>query len=116
MAGLVFGLERRVAGHLANVRTGNKRLVARAGQNDAAHCCVIFRILEGRFQIGDGLFVEGVEHFGAVEGHICDGALLLVKNGFKMTWLQLTIDSRCPSPLRWKFRECDTRQVPVRRE
>ena len=65
---------------LADVGAGDERLVAGAGQDDAAHRSVVPRVLEGRSQILPGRRIQGVEHLGPIDGHIGDGALLLVQD------------------------------------
>ena len=57
-AGL-FGLDRGDMRELADVGAGDERLVARAGQDDAAHVGVVARILEGRSQVLPGLLYSG---------------------------------------------------------
>ena len=78
-AGLL-GFERRDMRELADVGAGNERLVAGARQDDAAYCSVVSRILEGRSQILPGWRIQRVEHLGPIDGHIGDGALLLVQD------------------------------------
>ena len=65
---------------LADVGAGDERLVAGAGQDDAAHCGVVPRILEGGPQILPGRRIQGVEHLGPIDRHIGDRALLLVQD------------------------------------
>ena len=78
-AGLL-GFERRDMRELADVGAGDERLVAGARQDDAAYRGVVPRILEGRSQILPGRRIQRVEHLGAIDGHIGDGALLLVQD------------------------------------
>ena len=78
-AGL-FGLERADMRELADVGAGDERLVAGAGQDDAAHRGVVPRILEGGPQILPGRRIQGVEHLGPIDGHIGDRALFLVED------------------------------------
>ena len=70
--------ERRGMRELADVGARYECLVAGAGQDDAAHCRVISRVLECRSQIRPGRRIQGIEHLGPIDGHIGDGALLLV--------------------------------------
>src|SRR5438552_11850961 len=47
---------------------------------DPAYCSVVPCILEGGPQILPGRRIQGVEHLGPIDGHIGDGALLLVQD------------------------------------
>ena len=73
-------LERRDMRELADVGAGDERLVAGAGQDDAAHRSVVPRVLERRPQILPRRRIQGVEHLGPIDRHIGDGALLLVQD------------------------------------
>ena len=73
-------LERRGMRELADVGARDECFVAGARQDDAAHCRVISRVLECRSQIRPGRRIQGVEHLGPIDGHIGDGALLLVRD------------------------------------
>ena len=46
---IVFGLDGGDVGHFADVRAGDERLVAGAGQDHAAHRGVVARVLEEPF-------------------------------------------------------------------
>ena len=78
-AGLLC-LERRDMRELADVGAGDERLVAGAGQDDAAHRSIVSRILEGGPQILPGRRIQGVEHLGPIDRHIGDRALFLVQD------------------------------------
>ena len=78
-AGL-FGVDRRGMRELADVGAGDERLVAGAGQDDAAHCSVVSRVLECGSQIRPGRRIQGVEHLGPIDRHIGDRTLLLVQD------------------------------------
>src|SRR5215469_254187 len=73
-----LGVDRTRMRELADVGAGNECLVARAGENDAAHGSVIPCILERSSQILPRRRVQGVEHLGPVNGHIGDRVALLV--------------------------------------
>ena len=63
-AGL-FGFDRRDMSEFADVRAGDERFVAGSGQDDAAHCGVIPRVLEGGSQILPCRRIQSVEHLRA---------------------------------------------------
>ena len=79
---LGLGLGRGVVGHLGDVRAGCKRLVARAGQDHAAHAGIVSGLVEDLAELGDRGLVEGVEHLRPVERHVGDRSLFLVENVF----------------------------------
>ena len=61
----------------ADVGAGDERLVAGAGQDDAAHRGIVTRVLEGRHAAPSMVGrIEGVEHLRPVDRHIGDRALL----------------------------------------
>jgi hypothetical protein len=70
--------EARSTRKLVDIRTRDKGFVAGPRQDDAAHCGVIARIFECDSQIRPGRLVQRVEHLGPIDGHIGDGALLLI--------------------------------------
>ena len=78
-AGLLC-FERGDVRELADVGAGDERLVAGAGQDDAAHRGVVPRILEGGPQFRPCRRVEGVEHLRPIDRHVGDRALLLVQD------------------------------------
>ena len=60
-----FGVDRGRMRELADVGAGDERLVAGAGQDDAEHCGVVSRVLEGGPQILPGRRIQGVEDLRA---------------------------------------------------
>ena len=92
-AGLL-GFERRDLRELADVGAGDEGLVARSGQDDAAHRGVVPRILEGGPQVLPGRRIQGVEHLGPIDRHIGDRVLFLVQ------------DIRERQCRRWRNRHC----------
>src|SRR5262249_7890710 len=77
-AGL-FSFDGGEMSQLADVRSRDEGFVARSGQYDAVYLGVIPRFLEGRTQVLPRLRVQCVQHLGAVESDVGDGALLLVQ-------------------------------------
>ena len=79
----LLGLDRGDVRELADVGAGDKGLVACPGQDHAADFGVVARVLEYRAQLLPSLPIEGVEHPGAVQRHIGNGALFVVQQVFQ---------------------------------
>src|SRR4029077_8575822 len=77
-AGL-FRLRNGNAGELADVCSCDERLVAGPGQDDAAHCRVVARILERRPEVLPRRRIQRVENFWAIDGDVGDAAFLRIK-------------------------------------
>ncbi len=78
-AGL-FRLDGGDPGELADVGSGDERLVASSGQDDAADLRVFPRVLERCSQVLPRPLTQGIQHLGSVDGDIGDGALLFVRH------------------------------------
>src|ERR1700674_2723 len=73
-------IERSGFAKLADVGARYECFAARARQDDAMHCRIISRVLEGRSNVRPRRRVQGVEHLGPIDGHVGDGVLLLVEH------------------------------------
>jgi enoyl-CoA hydratase/carnithine racemase len=78
---LAIGLAERLGGHLLDVRASGERLLARAGQDEAAQPRVGVKRPERGLEFARHLKVEGVQRFGPVHRHNRDAAVAFGADG-----------------------------------